>query len=170
MVMTIDFMLALRIPGYPSVIYHGVSAKPSALVAEEKVVRRHNREAGALWTWAATHEVMTELTVSQQECANYRRLHAFMLHTDRIENYARDAQMLALALSGTTARGTLDRVLGMVGKRLGYDRRTAYRLFGVANFLGHLSWDHRFSVSPREPMMLMRSQRVPITVEDGRGR
>ncbi|MGA3964320.1 hypothetical protein G7939_00995 [Ralstonia solanacearum] len=113
---------------------------------------------------------MTELTVSQQECANYRRLHAFMLHTDHIENYARDAQMLALALSRTTSRGTLDRVLGMVGKRLGYDRRTAYRLLGVAHFLGHLSWDHRFSVSPREPMMLMRSQRVPIPVEGGRDR
>ncbi|BCL96047.1 hypothetical protein MAFF211491_04990 [Ralstonia solanacearum] len=161
MVMTIDFMLTLRIPGYPFALYHGVSGKPAALLSEEKVSRRHGRESGELWQWSATHEVMTELTIPDQEHVNNRRLHAFMLHADCIERHAQHARSLADTLEATKACGPLDRVLSMVGKRFGHDRKTSYRLFAIAHFLGHLVWDHRFPLSPLQPMMLVRSQRPP---------
>lgn len=154
LVMTIDFMLTLRIPGYPFRLYHGVSGKPSALMEEEKVVTRHKKEAENVWQWGTTHEVMTEKTVTNLENLNHRRMFSYMLHTTDIGTHAVAAAELARALRATRARGSLDRVLGMVAKRHGFDSRFGYRLFGIANFLGYLKWDHRFELYHASPLML----------------
>jgi len=153
-IMTVDFMLTLRIPGYPFALYHGVSGKPSSLLEEEPVIARHRREANSLNEWGSTHEPMTENTVTNVECINYRRMLSYMLHTDDIGRHAVVAADLARALKATNAHGSLDRVLCMVARRLGWDRRLGYRLFGIANFLGYLSWNHQYELHPRYPMKL----------------
>lgn len=155
-VMTIDFMLTLQIPGYPFRLYHGVSGKPAALVNNDKVVNRHRREEANLWRWGGTHEVMTEETIPEIEFRNHRRLFALMLHTEDIGAHALAAAELARALYATKARGSLARVLSMVAKRFGWNRRRGYRLFGIAHFLGYLTWDHRFLLGFDRPMMLTR--------------
>jgi hypothetical protein len=153
-IMTIDFMLTLQIPGIPYLIYHGVSGKPLALLDEQSVVGRHGREANQLWRWGGTHEVMTEHSVSKTEYVNYKRMLSYMVHTDDIGRYAVSAAVLARALKATSARGDMNRVLGMVAKRFGWDLNTGYRLFAIANFLGYLSWNHDYRLWPRNPMML----------------
>ncbi|MGF6442604.1 hypothetical protein [Paraburkholderia youngii] len=155
-VMTIDFMLTLQIPGYPFRLYHGVSGKPLSLLTDDRVIERHDREAQQIWKWGCTHEVMTEWTVSGIEHINNRRLLSFMLHTDDLENYVVHAAELARALKATTAKGSLDRVLSMVGRRLGWGQRVAYRIFGIAHFLGYLRWNHRFELNRSNSMMLLK--------------
>ncbi|MFL9954389.1 hypothetical protein PQR65_13395 [Paraburkholderia nemoris] len=153
-VMTVDFMLTLQIPGHPFRVYHGVSGKPAALVGNEKVVSRHGREEDTLWKWRCTHEVMTEETIGEIEFSNYRRLFALMLHVEDIGAHAPAAEQLAHVLYETNARGSLNRVLGMVAKRLGWSLAHGYLLFGIGHFLGYLRWDHRFLLARRLPMML----------------
>ncbi|MGF6571586.1 hypothetical protein ABH945_003707 [Paraburkholderia sp. GAS333] len=155
-VMTVDFMLTLQIPGYPFRVYHGVSGKPAALVHDEAVLRRHRREEGNLWKWRCTHEVMTEETIPETEFRNYRRLFAFMLHTEDIGKDALAAKEFACALYATNASGSLERVLGIIAKRFGWSLARGYRLFGIGHFLGHLTWDHRYLLGRDRPMMLAR--------------
>jgi len=154
--MTIDFMLTLQIPGYPFRLYHAVSGKPAALLDAPDVESRHTREANDVWAWGSTHEIMTELAVSPVENVNHRRLLSYMLHTKNIEDYVLPAAELARALTATTAKGTLDRVLTMVAKRHGWDQRTGYKIFGIAHFLGYLRWNHFHEVHRNKPMMLLR--------------
>ena len=153
LLMTIDFMLTLGIPGFP-VRYHGVSGKPFSLLKEAKVVTRHKKETENVWKWGTTHEVMTEKTVTNLENLNHRRMLSYMLHTTDIGSHAIAAAELARALKATRAQGSLDRVLGMVARRHGFDFRFGYRLFGIANFLGYLKWDHRFELHHANPLML----------------
>lgn len=155
-IMTIDFMLTLQIPGYPFRVYHAVSGKPAALLDEPDVESRHLREARNISAWGCTHEIMTELHVSPVEHVNHRRLLSYMLHTNNIEDYALPAAELARALLATTAKGTLDRVLTMVAKRHGWDQRSAYKIFGIAHFLGYLRWNHFYEMHRKKPMMLLK--------------
>lgn len=155
-IMTIDFMLTLQIPGYPFLVYHGVSGKPAALVDLPGVKQRHARELEQLWSWASTHEVMTDATMSDREFRNYRRLYSYMYRTEDIKGHTLAAAEFARALKATTAQGSLDRVIRMISKRLGYGFMSGYRLFGLAHFLGYLQWDHRHAVAPELPMMILK--------------
>jgi hypothetical protein len=155
-IMTIDFMLTLQLPGNRFCHYHAVSGKPAALLNEMDVESRHARETNDVRAWGATHEVMTELSVSQLEHVNHRRLLSYMLHTDNIEDYVLPAAELARALTATKAEGPLDRVLTMVAKRHGWDQRAAYKIFGIAHFLGYLRWNHRHEVHKNKAMMLLK--------------
>ncbi|CAN0627317.1 protein of unknown function [Burkholderia multivorans] len=154
-IMTVDFMLTLKIPGHP-LRYHGVSGKPAAFVEDQKVIIRHGRESDALWKWECTHEVMTDETIPEIEFKNYRHLFAFMLHTEDIGTHALAAADFARALYATGTRGSLDRVLRLITKRFGWTLRFGYRLFGIAHFLGYLTWDHRYELSRDLPMMLSK--------------
>jgi len=118
-VMTIDFMLTLSIPGVPHLVYHGVSAKPKARISEVKTIARHEREASAIWSWGGTHEVMDEFTISDAEYKNYLILKSWFLWTD-IESRMAAALDIALAVKRTRSQGPLDRVLPMIGGRLGF--------------------------------------------------
>ncbi|MEC5407647.1 hypothetical protein VOM14_19030 [Paraburkholderia sp. MPAMCS5] len=155
---TIDFMLRLCLPGLPYHIYHGVSAKPDAQLLDRKVITRHRKEADGLWEWGGTHEQMTELTVSELETTNYERLLTYMgqQSTDDIRGLARPAAIFGRALKKSEAKGSMDRVVGMVGKRHGWSLNEAYRVMAIAFFLGHLQWDHRYEIHPLEPMHLKK--------------
>lgn len=153
-VMTIDFMLTLSIPGVPHLVYHGVSAKPKARISEVKTIARHEREASAIRSWGGTHEVMDEFTISDAEYKNYLILKSWFLWTD-IESRMAAALDIALAVKRTRSQGPLDRVLPMIGRRLGFSRDESYRLFGIAVFLGYLWLDHRFPLRVTEPLVLL---------------
>ncbi|WP_234775379.1 hypothetical protein [Paraburkholderia tropica] len=154
--MTIDFMLTLQIPGYPFRLYHGVSGKPASFVELPSVKKRHGRELEQLWDWGSTHEVMTDATMTDREFRNYRRLFSYMYRTEDIKGHTLATAEFARALKATTAQGSLDRVIRMISKRLGYSFMSGYRLFGLAHFLGYLQWDHRHAVAPELPMMILK--------------
>ncbi|TCG05114.1 hypothetical protein BZM27_36080 [Paraburkholderia steynii] len=152
-VMSIDFMLTLRIPDLPYVVYHGVSAKPYSLIHTKSVEKRHEKEASRLSEWAASHEVMDEYTVSDTEYANYLLLNEWMIHVD-IGRYWSAAFEFASDVMRSSATGSLDRILGMLGRRRGYNLNESYRLFAVAVFMGYLVVDHKFQLDVDEPLML----------------
>ncbi|OWW20764.1 hypothetical protein [Noviherbaspirillum denitrificans] len=154
-VMTIDFMLTLSIPGIPYLLYHGVSGKPREQINHEKSKARHEREADSLSKWGCTHEVLDEFTISDTEYSNYLLLKQWFKWTD-VSACMHDAAELAESLLKSKAKGNLDRVLPMVGRRLGHDRDHAYRLFGVAAFLGHIWIDHRFPLRIERPLVVLR--------------
>ncbi|MDR5855705.1 hypothetical protein P9239_19340 [Caballeronia sp. LZ062] len=155
---TIDFMLRLCRPGLPYHVYHGVSVKPEAKRLDPLVVSRHEKEAAGLWEWGGTHEVITEQTVPEQETTNYERLLSYMgkASTEEIGRLAAPAAAFGKALNKSKAKGPMDRVVGMVGKRHRWDLKESYRVLGVAFFLGHLRWDHRYPVHPLEDMFLLK--------------
>lgn len=157
--MTIDFLLTLKIPGIPYRVYHGVSGKPVAHLEIEGVKRRHRREAEGLWRWGCTHEIMTEKTLSDIEYESYLRMFTHMQHVgnDELGRLAGSASKMASALLATHARGPARRVVTMVGKRLGWDSTTSFRLLACALFLGYLKWDTKYLYSPVEPLMFARA-------------
>lgn len=155
-VMTIDFMLTLQIPGYPFRRYHGVSGKPASLVELPRVKGRHGREVGQLWSWGGTHEVMTEETMTDIEFNNYRRLFSYMYRTTDIRAHAPATADFARALMSTTVTEKLDRAIRMISNRRKYSPMFGYRLFGLANFLGYLRWDHRYSIARELPVKILR--------------
>lgn len=155
---TIDFMLTLAIPGIPYLVYHGVSGKPFEQLGDATVMSRHEKEAKGLWEWGGTHEVMTDKTVSEREAKNYERILAALQHTepDEIDELAAPAALFARKLMKSNAQGPMDRVVGMVGRRMGLSFRDAYRMSAVAFFLGHLRWDHSHDYFHTEPLFLLR--------------
>lgn len=156
--MTIDFMLTLKIPGVPYRVYHAVSGKPFAHLELERVKRRHKREADGLEKWGCTHEVMTEKTLSDIEYESYLRMftHMGQVENEELGRLAGSASKMASALLETAARGDARRVVTMVGKRLGWDSNTSFRLLAIALFLGYLRWDAEHLYSPAEPLMFVR--------------
>lgn len=155
---TIDFMLTLRIPRIPYPIYHGVSGKPNAHLERKSVKARHKREADGLWEWGSSHEIMTETTVTDIEYESYRRMFEHMKYVEiaELEGLVDSAREFALALSTTLAGGCADRVVPMIGRRLGWDRNKSFRMLTLALFLGHLKWDARYLYAPWEPLRFIR--------------
>lgn len=153
-IMTIDIMVTLKFPGCPDVIYHAIAGKPYALVGKQGNQARHTRERNEVDGWGTTHEVMTELTISQMEHSNNLLLLAYMRNVEDIKELSESAKALADALNRTRVRGTLDRVIEVVSRRFGWDVNTGYRIFAVAHFLGHLAWNHDFKLGPDKPMKL----------------
>ncbi|MFM0292128.1 hypothetical protein P0D68_03125 [Paraburkholderia sp. RL17-380-BIE-A] len=153
-VMSIDFLLTLQIPGIPYPVYHGVSAKPFSMLEMKNVKRRHAKEISRLFSWSASHEVMHELTVPDSEYGNYLFLNSLMVHVD-IERCWIEAHQFATDLMSSTAVGSMDRILGMLGNRRGYSLDDSYRLFAVAIFLGYLVVDHTFPLDVDESLNLV---------------
>ncbi|ORC47437.1 hypothetical protein B2G74_20095 [Burkholderia sp. A27] len=151
-------MLTIQIPGMPYPIYHGVSGKPEAHLGRGKVKARHKREAEGLWEWGATHEVMTELSVTDIEYESYRRMfeHMKYVELEEMESLVDDSKKLAENLLVSNATGDTSRVVSMVGKRFRWDKAKSFRLLAVAIFLGYLKWDVRFLYAPLEPLRLVR--------------
>ncbi|MFC0167608.1 hypothetical protein ACFFKC_05900 [Pseudoduganella danionis] len=153
-IMTLDIVATLKLPGCAEPKYHVISGKPSSLVEKPENQRRHSRERDAVCSWDATHEVMTELTVSYSEHGSNLLLLAFMRDVKNIEDWTDSAKAFANALKRTRIRGSLDRVLNIVSRRFNWDINTGYRIFSIAHFLGYLAWDHNYKLAIDRPMML----------------
>lgn len=156
-VMTVDFMVTLALPGLPYLVYHGISGKPRALIAAPKTISRHEREVSAISRWGSTHEVMDEFVVTRREFANYLLLKQWFLWTDISSNMGA-AYELSETVKRSNARGPLDRVLPMIGRRLGRTRDESYRLLAVAVFLGYLWLDHRRPLDIQAPLVLLAEE------------
>ncbi|KXV09521.1 hypothetical protein CR51_10225 [Caballeronia megalochromosomata] len=97
---------------------------------------------------------MHEFTVSDTEYSNYLFLNQLMLYTN-VSDYCFNAYLFARNLMRSSAGGSLDRVVGMMGRRIGFSLDDSYRLFAVAIFLGYLEPDHRFKLDVDEPVFLL---------------
>ncbi|MEX3984059.1 hypothetical protein AB4Y45_34415 [Paraburkholderia sp. EG287A] len=157
---TVDFMLTLCIPGVPYLIYHAVSGKPYEHLLHPKVKARHERERNSAAEWCATHEVMTERSVTDLEYWNSLRMLSHMQHVapDEIGDLAGDARLFAHDLLATKASGNAERVVHMLGKRRGWNKDNSFRMLAIALFLGHLKWDARFSYEIAQPLNFARPQ------------
>lgn len=153
-VMAIDFMLTLQIPGIPYPLYHGVSAKPRELQGVPESRRRHQREESALAAWAATHEVMDEFTIPDQEARNHVEMREWFKHTAISEHKEAAFAQARLMKTFSDTKGPLDSVLGKMGQHFGYPLQQAYRLFGIGLFLGYIQVDHAHPLSPGEKLHL----------------
>ncbi len=155
--MTIDFLLTLKIPGRSGIHYHAVSTKPYEKLLQPKVQRRHEREAELLMHWGCTHEVMTEHSISLNESINNRRLFEYMRYTDDIASYRAAALDLAGALLNDVTLRTCDQKIELIAKRFGWSQNKSYRIFGIANFLGYLGLNRNYPLLPDKPLYLLRS-------------
>lgn len=158
-IMTIDFMLTLKIPGDSCLRYHAVSSKEAVDLETPSVIRRNKREANAVQRWNATHELLADTGYSKLEYSNNERILQFMKKVDFHSSFStisRDTATFAVALNSSVAVGCVDRVIGMVAKRLGWDLNTGYRLFAVGIFLGYISWDHKFLLSTKSEFKILR--------------
>lgn len=160
-VMTIDFVLTIKIPGSSRLHYHGISFKPYKDLELEKNPERHERERKILGLWGATHEIMTEHTFSEKEDVNNQRLFQYMLHVTDINRYAKLAKDFAKRLLSSTAKGTYDRVITMNAKAMRQSRDEGYRLYALAHFLGYLRFDHRNDLLPESPFGETREDGFP---------
>ncbi len=160
-VMTIDFMLTIKIPGSSQPHYHGVSFKPYKELELNKNPERHERERQILGLWGATHEIMTEHTFSKKEDINNQRLFQYMLHVNDVHRYPKIAWNFAKRLLNSEAQGDYDRVISMVAKKLKYSRDEGYRLFALAHFFGYLRFDHENELLPDTPFTKSRKRMTP---------
>ena len=150
-VMTIDFMLTIKLPGSSQLHYHGVSFKPYKDLELDNNPERHERERQALGLWGATHEIMTEHTFSEREDVNNQRLFQYMLHVTDINHYAKLARDFAKKLLSSKAKGTYDRVITINANAMGISRDEGYRCYALAHFLGYLRFDHQHELLPKSP-------------------
>jgi hypothetical protein len=156
--MSIDFMLTLKIPGRSVLHYHGVSTKPYEFIRDPAVKRRHLREAAMLAEWGCTHEIMTEHTFTMKEVHNNQRLLQYMLHTEDISTYQGEAAIFADMLYGDKVPRSCDAKIDLVAHHFGWTRDKGYRVFAIANFLGYLAVDHTYEILPEKPLHLRVKQ------------
>jgi hypothetical protein len=156
--MTIDFVLTLKIPGRTGFHYHAVSTKPYEKLMLPAVLRRHAREFNLLRRWGCTHEIMTEHSITRREGINCRRLLEYMRYVEDIGSYQSAALNMANAFFSRTVRGTCDWEIGAVSSHFGWNLNEGYRIFAIANFLGYLALNHDYKILPDHPLVLAGSQ------------
>lgn len=152
--MTIDFLLTLKIPGRASLHYHAVSTKPHEFLQNPAVQKRHKREVASVTLWGCTHEVMTQHSVTDMEAINNCRLFEYMREVDDIASYRSVAIDMATALLSDPTTGTCDQKIGRASKRFGWTLNEGYRIFAIANFLGYLSLNHEFELLLDKPLII----------------
>lgn len=151
---TIDFVLTLKIPGESTLRYHAVSSKPYGKLTDPAVQRRHQREFDLLSRWGCTHQIMTEHSVSRRQAINCHRLFEYMRYVDDISALRESAQLMAKALLSQKMIGTCDQRISAAAEGTGFSLNEGYRAFGVANFLGYLEVDHRYEILPDHQLVL----------------
>lgn len=151
---TIDFVLTLKIPGRTGFHYHGISTKPYSLLSQKSVKQRHEREEKMLAEWGCTHEIMTEYTFTENEVINNQRLAQYMLHTANIEEHEGEAEALAEVLQQSTEKQSYDFKMENMAEIFGWTRDKAYKILAIANFLGIISIDHEDEIFPEAPFRL----------------
>lgn len=152
---TIDFVLTLKIPGETVLRYHAVSSKPHGQLADPAVQRRHQREFDLLSRWGCTHQIMTEHSVTRRQAINCHRLFEYMRYVEDIGALRESALHMANALLSQKTRGTCDQRIKAATDRMGLCLNEGYRVFAVANFLGYLEIDQKYEILPDHPLVLL---------------
>lgn len=162
----LDFLLTLDIPGQPDFIYHCIFVKREADLVKPEVVTRLNTEVQWLRPLFISLEVMTEHSVPDIEYRNLKYFNALTRKFDSLEPLIPDAKKFASRLLKSHAKGSVERVVGMVGRRCGYTFSEAVILFGVAIYIGVLEWDHRYVFGRRERFVWVKPTDVGRTGRD----
>lgn len=153
--MTIDVIVTYVLPGSLDLHYHGISIKPANYVPDHGELDRERREQNALaprgWTW----ELMRGDAISQREFANNFGMYRTVRDQNVALNYD-DAHWFSKALLRSSARGTMDSVLGRISRRLGISDDAAHQLFAVAVAYGFLTVDHSMDLRVDLPLHLIR--------------
>ncbi|XLZ68741.1 hypothetical protein ABT364_19630 [Massilia sp. SR12] len=157
--MTIDFLLTLKIPGRADFHYHAVSTKPYELLTDPKVQSRHRREVASLAVWGCTHEVMTQHSVTDMEAINNCRLFEYMREVKDIGCYAKLASDMATALLNDPTVRTCDQKIGSVARQFGWTLNEGYRVFAIANFLGYITLNHEYELILDKPLVVLARAR-----------
>lgn len=164
--LTIDFVVTYQAPGTRELKYHAISCKPYTDLVLDEVIRRHDKEWSFVSLWDCTHEIMTEHSISEIEDRNNQRLLQYMLYTEDVYLYAGNAHALAIALDSLNPDGDYDHVLTWVGHRFDWSRDDAYRYFGIAHFLGYMTFDHSRELLPEAPMFAQRPELLDVDYRD----
>ncbi|WP_332852687.1 hypothetical protein [Duganella sp. S19_KUP01_CR8] len=158
---TIDFVLTLKIPGEAALRYHAVSSKPHGQLTDPAVQRRHQREFDLLSRWGCTHQIMTEHSITRRHGTNCNRLFDYMRYVDDIGVLRDSALHMANSLLSQKTRGTCDQRIKAAAEKIGLSLNEGYRVFAVANFLGYLEVDHKYEILPDCPLVLL-DKKSPI--------
>ncbi|MCE4058714.1 hypothetical protein LXM60_00630 [Pandoraea sputorum] len=151
---TVDIVATLRIPWQRELVYVVISVKRDDVLADKNVIRRHEKEVRLSQQWGMRHAVMTWASIPEIESENLARILEKIKQEPDIQTLTYPAKMLSEMLLETKAKGTMDEVLRLIGRRLGLSLDDAYTLVAVAIFLGYLEWDHRFRFDSNLPMKI----------------
>lgn len=161
-VMTVDFILTLPPKKFGGALrYHGVYRKPGSLSSTPAGRRRMAKEERALaelgWTWSSVK------VPSDTRVAGLWKLREWA-KAGPIDNAARDAAELATLLYKTGSTKELDRLLRMLGKRLGIVPADQYFVFAAAFYFGYVSVEKEAVLDEGYPLVLAPPARRPFGV------
>jgi len=158
-VATLDFVLT-NPPEPPSrkLRYAVESSKPKSQQRNPTVLRKHEREQAYCkprgWTWREAPRP------SEQSIENHRNLRRWVIPPSwSIDDANDDARELAVQLYCTSSTKPLNRLLSMLGKRLGISENDQEFVFAAAYYLGYLGLDHSKPLDPFRPLSLAPSPR-----------
>lgn len=154
LVITVDCVATLALPGKPELLYHTISGKPAALLQLPKVIRRHEKEKALRARWNSTFEIMTDMTFSEQEHRNNVRILRWLSKIRDVHEHTHTAAEFAARLKKTKAKDSVNQVLARIGNRMNLTRSECYRYFAVAHYCGYLRWDHKFPLRPNTEFRL----------------
>lgn len=151
---TLDLMLTILCPWTRRIVYHAINVKPKEMQRGKAFKNRVARDLAFCNRWGFTYEVLCQEEFSKLELGNHWALFSRLRFLNRDAVY-RPAWEFARMLNSSTASGTADRVLGMVGRRFGVGLDNSHRLFAAAVFFGFVRLDmgHMFR-SDKELVLL----------------
>lgn len=153
-IISLDCVATLALPGTKELLYHAISGKPDSLLLKPSVIRRHEKERMLRARWNSTFEIMTDLTFSLQEHRNNVRILRYMPRITDVHAHSAIAAKFAADLRRTSTKGSVNRVLTLIGTRMGLTRGQCYQYFAVAHYCGYLRWDHSFELRPNRQFKL----------------
>jgi hypothetical protein len=154
LVITVDCVATLALPGKQELLYHTISGKPAALLQLPKVIRRHEKEKVLRARWNSTFEIMTDMTFSEQEHRNNVRILRWLSRIRDVHAHTHTAAEFAAKLKRTKAKDCVNQVLATIGNRMNLTRSECYLYFAVAHYCGYLRWDHKFPLRPNKEFRL----------------
>jgi len=155
---TFDLMLTILSPWTKKIVYHVVAVKPDDLHDDQAVKRRKERDENACAPYGFTYELLGAKDFSDIECGNYGALFGHFRYQNLDACYV-PARNFARLVNSSTAQGSADRVLGMVGKRFGAGLHDAYRLFAAAVFFGFVRLDMTRPFRPQKELVILSRRR-----------
>lgn len=152
---TLDLMLTILCPLTRRVVYHAINVKPKGRQKDKDVQNRIARDLRFCERVGSTYEMLSKEDFPDVELGNHWALFSQLRHQD-LDAIHVPAKDFARILNGSTAKGTADRVLGMVGRRFGAGLDDSYRLFAAATFFGFIRLDMNYVYAPDNELMILR--------------
>lgn len=156
---TLDLVLTILCPWTRRVVYHAINVKPKEMQKGVPFERRVARDLAFCNRWRFTYEVQSQEDFPKLELGNHWALFSQLRFQNRDAIY-QSAREFARLLNSSTASGTADRVLGMVGRRFGVGLGDSYRLFAAAAFFGFVRLDMSHMFHSNKKLVLLRDCHV----------